>query len=124
MGPDMNPRLAVAAEGELGRAVDVIFAGEDRQDDTRDDYRLCRQALEDADREKLFVAAEAACVDSDRVVPPSDPDHSRYGEPPCPPIPPARKRQREPANPDHENETQKQLTKCKILRQTPAKKSH
>ena len=36
----MKPGLAVAAEAVLWRAKDVVMASEDRDDDSRNDYRL------------------------------------------------------------------------------------
>src|SRR5882724_4597742 len=124
MGSHMNPGLAVATEGEFGSAVDVVLAGEDRQDDARNDYRLCCKAHKDADWQELFVAPEAACVDSDCVIQDSDPDHCRDAEPPCCRVRHAAKRQSEPDNRDDENQTEERLTELKVLSQTLAKDSH
>src|SRR4051812_31480818 len=100
MGSHMKPGLTVSAEAVFRHAIDVVPAGKDGQDDCRNDDQLGCNALEKTYREELFVAAEAAGVDTDRVVQDSDPHHRRHAEPLRYRTRQASKRQPESGNPD------------------------
>src|SRR4029434_9899216 len=124
MGSRVKPGLTVLAEAVLRHAIDVVAAGKDRQDDCRNDDRLCHKTLEDEDREEVFVAAEAARVDPDRVVQDSDPYHSRDAEPFRYRNRHAAKRQRKPANSRQNDQYKDSLRKLIILGDTPAEYRH
>ena len=115
MSGKVKPRLAVTAEGIFRRTENIVVPGEDRDSDSCNRDHLGRDVQQGENRKKLFVASEAAGVNTDGVVDGADPSQHRHAEPPGSGIRYAAQRQRQPGHSNDCNQDKKRSAKRDVL---------